>query len=308
MEVKIRAVSLGPEGPTIVQRALRQPGPDEIVMRVQRFSLNAGECHPPAAPRFNGWDVAGVVEQAANAGGPPVGARVVGFCRAREGWAERVVMPISDVAALPDEVSVEVAAALPVAAGTALATIDAAGGGLLGSKVLVSGVTGGVGGFATQLARAAGCHVTALVRRSEQVAYAEGLGAHEVVVTTDGSELAGHGPFRLVSTAVGGSLLTASLACLSHDGVAVIYASAGGGEAHFGSLIGKGRATLRGVNLYAVSQVEPPSHWLARLLHLVVAGKLAAEVVDLGSWETLASGIEKLRSRGYHGKGIVSVG
>ncbi|MEO0603482.1 MAG: alcohol dehydrogenase, partial [Myxococcota bacterium] len=144
MSETVRAVVFSAEGATLAPRALRSPGPDEVVVRVTHTSLNAGEVRPPPAPRANGWDFAGVVDDPGSSD-LGVGDRVCGFSRAREAWAEKVVVPAHDVAPIPDGVSSDVAAALPVAAGTALAMVDAAGGALLGTKALVLGTTGGVG-------------------------------------------------------------------------------------------------------------------------------------------------------------------
>ncbi|MCA9620322.1 MAG: hypothetical protein KC731_14970, partial [Myxococcales bacterium] len=141
----VRAVVVDPEAPTHLgfgEAPLRSPSAQDVVVEVACFSLNRGELRfaagkPKGAPI--GWDVAGVVERG---GGLPAGTRVVGFVRAQDGWAEKVVLPASDVAPLPDGVDFPTAAALPVAGGTALAVVDAAGPGLLGARALVTGVTG----------------------------------------------------------------------------------------------------------------------------------------------------------------------
>ncbi|MGF1615498.1 MAG: hypothetical protein ACFCVA_16760 [Gammaproteobacteria bacterium] len=69
-----------------------QPAPHEALIRVKAFSLNRGELNfaqdRPRGSRI-GWDVAGSVLQcAADGTGPAVDARVVGFVKAANGWAE----------------------------------------------------------------------------------------------------------------------------------------------------------------------------------------------------------------------------
>ena len=81
----------------------------------------------------------------------------------RGAWAQRVAVPTTTLAPLPDEVSDAQAATLPVAGLTALKALDI-GGNPLGRRVLVTGANGGVGRLAVQLAAVAGAHVTALVR------------------------------------------------------------------------------------------------------------------------------------------------
>ena len=81
-------------------------------------------------------------------------------------WAELAAVGTDWLAELPDAVSFEQAAALPVAGMTALRALEV-GGFVLGKRVLVTGASGGVGRFAIQLAKLAGAHVTAIARRTE---------------------------------------------------------------------------------------------------------------------------------------------
>ena len=99
------------------------PLPSEALVRVAAISLNRGETRramEAADGWCPGWDLAGVVTQAAaNGSGPRTGARVVGFLRSGA-WAESVVVPTNALAALPDAVTFAQAATLPVAGLTAL--------------------------------------------------------------------------------------------------------------------------------------------------------------------------------------------
>jgi len=153
-----------------------EPAAHELVLAVRAFSINAGEVSL-IEQRPDGWrpgqDTAGVVVAAAADGsGAPVGTRVVAYPE-WEGWAERIAVPTAWVAALPDPVSLEEAATLPVAGLTALRAVQV-GGALLGRNVLVTGAAGGVGQLAVQLAAASGARVTALVSGPERVGDARG--------------------------------------------------------------------------------------------------------------------------------------
>jgi NADPH:quinone reductase-like Zn-dependent oxidoreductase len=133
-------------------------------------------------PFVMGIDFAGVAERVpAGEHGLRVGDRIFGMARTHGSYAEyTAVAPAASmepVARIPEGVADDQAAALPIPAVTALRTIR-----LLdvtaGQQVVVMGATGGVGGYAVQMARARGAHVIATVRGD--VAEARRLGAEEV--------------------------------------------------------------------------------------------------------------------------------
>ena len=133
-------------------------------------------------PFVVGIDFAGVVERVPDgAHGLQAGDRVFGMARTRGSYAEyTAVAPaaaMEPLARIPDGVADDQAAALPIPAVTALRTVD-----LLevaaGQHVVVMGATGGVGGYAVQMARSRGAHVIATVRGDADEA--RRLGAEEV--------------------------------------------------------------------------------------------------------------------------------
>src|SRR6266849_6565152 len=121
------------------------PAPSEALVRVRATSLNLGEVRDTTTAKAGwrpGWDLAGVVEQAAADGsGPKSGARVVGMVNAGA-WAELVAVPTAVLAEIPDTVTFAQAATLPVAGLTALYALEK-GGFLLNRKVLITGASGG---------------------------------------------------------------------------------------------------------------------------------------------------------------------
>jgi NADPH:quinone reductase-like Zn-dependent oxidoreductase len=131
-----------------------------------------------------GSDFAGVVERVgAGVAVPSVGNRVYGITpmmmRKPGAHAERLVVARKRLRRMPDGLSFEQAAALPVAGLTALNGLRQCGD-LHGKTVLINGGTGGVGHFAVQIAKARGATVTA-VCRERNAGRARSLGADVVI-------------------------------------------------------------------------------------------------------------------------------
>lgn len=206
------------------------PAPSEALVRVSAISLNRGEVRraQAAKPGFNpGWDLAGTVEkEAADGTRPPAGARVVGLLPSGA-WAELAAVPTNSLSELPENVSFEQAATLPVAGLTALYTLEK-GGGLLGRNVLVTGASGGAGHFGVQLARLSGARVVALVRREENEGLVREAGAHEVAVGEDAESFGAFGPYHLILESVGGKVLGDTVGMLATGGICVAFGASGG--------------------------------------------------------------------------------
>lgn len=315
MNEEMRAVLTDPNAPAHVVLG-RAPAPtcnsDQALVRVRAVSLNRGELSrasfTPAGHPI-GWDVAGVVEQqAADGSGPAPGTRVVGLSLASNGWAELVAVPTSYLAPIPDGVSDQDAAALPVAALTALYGLERTRR-LLGQRVLVTGASGGVGMFACQLARLMGAVVIAQVRRSEYVDLVRKTGADEVVVDETGEVLAAGEPFHLILDGVGGPLLGHVLATLQTGSTAVLYGVTGTATAEIGlaPFLFSGDGALQGFNLYHEARHEAPSRGLARLLALVQARKLDTFVTHTASWTDVRDVAAEYMTRKHPGKVVLVV-
>jgi NADPH:quinone reductase-like Zn-dependent oxidoreductase len=136
-------------------------------------------------PFVMGIDFAGVIERAAPGGDDlQAGERIFGMARTHGAYAEyTVVAPgvkSEPFARIPAGVTDQQAAALPVSATTALRTLELLGLSA-GQRLVVMGATGGVGGYAVQMARSRGARVIATVRGD--VDEAHHLGAEEVYDT-----------------------------------------------------------------------------------------------------------------------------
>ncbi len=113
----------------------------------------------PKTPCVVGYEVAGtILELGEGVAGLAVGERVLAGTKFG-GYASQVVVPASDVVPLPDGLSFEQGAAIPVNYATAWAGLIGYGSLRRGERVLVHSVGGGVGIAATQIAKRAGAEV-----------------------------------------------------------------------------------------------------------------------------------------------------
>jgi NADPH:quinone reductase-like Zn-dependent oxidoreductase len=171
------------------------PRPGQAKVRVRAAALNpidwkvrAGDLRliPLFAgpPRGLGCDFAGdVVAIGGGATERHVGERVFGSLApfARDGaLAEFLVVAYDRILPLPEGIDDAVAAALPVAGGTALQGLIDEAGVVAGQRVLVNGAAGGVGHFAVQIAKQLGTHVTG-VCSAANADFVRGLGADQVI-------------------------------------------------------------------------------------------------------------------------------
>ena len=173
----------GPEKQAFLDVPVPEPGPDELLVRVRAAGVNPGDwrvrdgSYGISGPAVLGREVAGTVVAAGpGVTGFAVGDEVFGGCPGMVGgWAGQALVTASFAAHRPDGVSPEVAAALPVASGTAFDALNRLG---LpeGATLLVNGAGGGVGIPAVQLAAARGLRVIGVASPAKHALVA-GFGA-----------------------------------------------------------------------------------------------------------------------------------
>jgi len=205
----------GPDILTLEQIPAPEPKAGEVLVRVAASSINPVDWKIASGalrlifwlrlPAVPGFDVAGTVVAAGPgvtgfAPGDRVHARMtkIGAC------AEMVVVRADVLAHVPSEMSLDEAAALPLAGMTALQSLrDFADVPVVQAhqRVLVVGASGGVGHLAVQIAKAMGCTVVG-VCSSRNLAFVRSLGADEVIDYTQPDPFQGQAPFDVVIDAV----------------------------------------------------------------------------------------------------------
>ncbi|MEE8395357.1 MAG: zinc-binding dehydrogenase, partial [bacterium] len=177
-------------------------GPDDVVVKVEATSLNYHDIFTRTGmpgikvpmPCIMGLDFSGIIaETGAAVTEWKTGDRVLvdPLDRVNHGgligemWhgglAEFARVPAHHLVALPDSVSHEQAACLPVAYGTALRMMYTIGEVQKGDKVLILGASGGVGTCAVQLARRVGCEVIACASSQRKLERLQAIGADHLI-------------------------------------------------------------------------------------------------------------------------------
>lgn len=222
VRVAVHAIGVNP-----VDWKMRSHGPLRTLARVVRLFRG------PRGPVVLGVDFAGVVEAVgAKVSRVSVGERVVGgtnFARGQHGsYADTVVVREDQLATLPDEMSMEVAGALPVAGVTAWMSMLEFRLIQPGRRALVLGASGAVGQLAVQIAkRVCGADLVAGVCSGKNVSLVESLAADVVIDYQKGDALESareHGPFDVVVDCAGGYRASKCRALLAKGGRHVMVA------------------------------------------------------------------------------------
>jgi NADPH:quinone reductase-like Zn-dependent oxidoreductase len=263
------------------------PNDDEVLVKVLAASVNAADWHMlRGKPLFSratlgllrpkhqilGVDIAGQVEA--------VGSDVTGFQAGDQvyanlldhgygGFAEQVAVPVGVVASKPATLSFEEAAAVPMAATTALQGLGRHGPLQPGQRVLINGATGGVGSFAVQLAKAAGAEVTA-VTSTGNLDLVRCLGADHVVDYTTTDALGGGRRYDRILDTVGNRSVRDLKRALVAGGKAAVT-----GFTSLRRLLG---VSLRGGTDVAGVQAHVATGDLELLSELIEAGKLRPRI------------------------------
>jgi NADPH:quinone reductase-like Zn-dependent oxidoreductase len=265
------------------------PAPDagEVLVKVLAASVNAADWHVlRGKPLFSratlgllrpkhqvlGVDIAGQVEA--------VGGGVTRFTVGDEvyanlldhgygGFADYAAVPVDAMSLKPASLSFEEAAAVPMAATTALQGLGHHGDVRPGQQVLINGASGGVGSFAVQLAKASGAEVTA-VTSTPNLDLVRSLGADHVIDYTTTDVARGGRRYDRILDTVGNRTVPELRAALAEGGKAAVT-----GFTSVRRLLG---VSLRGGKDVAQVQAHVTAKDLELLSELIEAGKLRPQI------------------------------
>ncbi len=234
----MRAVVITKHGGPGVLEVQERPdpplGPGEVRIEVAAAGINFADvmarmglyADAPKTPCVVGYEVAGTILElgegvAASHPALSPGQRVLAGTQFG-GYASQVVVPAGDVVALPEQLSFEQGAAIPVNYATAWAGLNAYGLLQPGQRVLVHSAGGGVGIAATQIAKHAGAEVFGTASPGKHERCLE-LGVDRALDYTKAGWEQGIGKFDVVLDAVGGKSFRTSYELLAPGGRLVAF-------------------------------------------------------------------------------------
>lgn len=333
----------GPE--KIVYGGYKDPvvGPSEVLVRVKACAMNHvdlllldGRFPPPEGlPHVNGCEVTGMIAEAGSAvkdlrPGQRVmifpglacgrceyclrGERTVcvryGYIGAHRdgGYAELVKAPAENVIALPESISFEEGAAVPLAMLTSWHALVAQAELRPGQTVLVQAAGSGVGSAAIQIAKLAGARAITTVGSEEKVEFAKKLGADAVVnyrtqdFVEEVKRWTGKRGVDVVIEHVGGETFERSVYCLTRLGTLV---SIGSHDTHWGRMdlrhVYSKNLRVLGTNLGSILE-------LRTIVDHMMEGRLKAVIDRTFPLKQTGAAIRYLRDRRNKGKVILIPG
>jgi NADPH:quinone reductase len=312
---------VGPRGVEVAEVPEPTPSDGDVVVEVKAVGvsfpdllLSKGEYQMKPEPPFQlGVDFAGVVRSAPDGCGFAAGDRVA-CVLPWGGGAEVVVLGPDSVFPLPDNVSFEAGAAMPMNYLTAQFALATRAGLREGETVLVHGAAGGVGTASIQVAKGYGARVIAVVSSDEKADVAHAAGADDVVLV-DGflaavKELTDGRGVDVIVDVVGGDLMTDSLRALAPLGRLLVIGFTAGDipQVKVNRLL-LNNIDVRGVGWGAFAMVRPGfmrEQWQA-LVPMMESGVVDPPIGRVYPFDAMPEALEEMAERRTLGKSVVTV-
>jgi NADPH2:quinone reductase len=326
----------------LVVRELPEPRPDgdQILVRVRAFGINFADIlartgmylDSPRLPFIPGYEVAGVVE----AVGPgcreiQVGQRVAALTDFG-GYAECALASESMVVPIPDAMTWDHAASIPVNGTTAWLALHGLTTVRPGDRVLIHAAAGGVGLMAVQMALDAGCEVFGTVGSDAKVDFLKELGIHHAMnhtvadVEAEVRRATGGRGLDLILDSLGGVAIATGMRMLAASGRLVSIGMASMTPQTTRSLVATGMGLLKapllhpysmlgesksfiGVNLRRIAAQRPGlvTAGLRAAFELVAAGRIQPNIDSTYPFDRTPAAHERLHGRQSIGKVVVVV-
>ena len=298
------------------------PKDNEVMINVHAASLNAADWHTLRADpwflrlmgggllkpknKILGFDIAGRVEAVGrNVKQFQPGDEVFGVCD-MGGFAEYVCARESALALKPGSMTFEEAAAVPVAAVTALQGLRDKGQIQPGQKVLINGASGGVGTFAVQIAKSFGAEVTA-VCSTRNLDMVRSIGADQVIDYTQEDFTKNRERYDLILAVNGYHPILDYKRALSPKG---IYVVAGGSMAQFfqAMLLGPWISMTGSKKMGSMGIAKPNKRGLDFIKELLEAGKVVPVIDRRYTLSEVPEAIRYLEEGHAKGKIVITLG
>ena len=325
MRAVVAVTSGGPEVLQVTDLPDPEPAPGEVVIDVVAAGLNRADLlqrqglypPPPGASDIIGMECSGRIAAVGEGVtewnvGDPVCALLAGG-----GYASKVAVPAGQVMPAPLGIDLVEAAALPEVACTVWSNIVMAAHLQPGEAFLVHGGGGGIGSFATQLARELGARVFATVGSPEKQALASELGADVVInyreqnfVQVVGDFTGGRGVDVILDN-MGARYLEPNIRALGDGGRLVIIGLQGGRKAELDiNALMRKRASVIGTTLRSRSAAGKAAicvQVVENVWPLVTAGKIRPIIHRVFPIEQAAEAHELMESGEHTGKILLKV-
>jgi NADPH:quinone reductase len=298
-------------------------GKGEIVVRPSAVGLNFFDTLvlrnryqvTPSLPFSPGAEIAGKIDSLGpGVSGLEIGQRVMAFIGGN-GCREKVTVEASAAVSIPDGVSDEDAAAIPVTYGTALHAFKDRAALKSGESVAVLGAAGGAGLAAVEVAKLLDARVIAVASSEEKIALARAHGAGDGVdyatedLKTRLKELTGQNGVDVLFDAVGGDYAEPALRAMAWEGRYLVIGFASGTipRLPLNVVMLKGCAII-GVHWSVFVKREPETHRanMALLLEWCKEGAIAPHIHQRFALADTAKAISLIEERKVAGKVIVN--
>lgn len=322
----MRAHIVAASGPVLAQIDAPEPGPEDVLVRVRACALNRADLamargvkHGAAGGEGQvlGLEWAGEVVQAGAAvSGFAPGDRVMGS--GASAFAEYAISDHGRVLRIPDSMSYEQAACLPVALQTMHDAVLTNGQLAAGQSVLVQGASSGVGLMALQIARLKGAGlVIGTSTNAERRAKLGAFGADLAIDTKDNSwvrkvrDATGGEGVHLVVDQITGALASQTLHATRILGRIVNVGRLGGNQAEFDfDIHARRRITLVGVTFRTRTKAEVRE--ISRLMQADIGaaindGRLSLPISDVFAFDDLPAALARMGANQHFGKIVLKL-